>query len=64
MVQLYQDAMAIVRKLGKPDYFVTFTCNAAERIDICSRVFRLKLDELLHDLSHKQILGRVSERLM
>ena len=23
----YQDAMSIVRKKGKPDLFVTFTCN-------------------------------------
>ena len=27
IVQQYQDAMAIVRKYGKPDLFVTFTCN-------------------------------------
>jgi len=27
MVQLYQDAMAVVRKFGKPDLFITFTCN-------------------------------------
>ena len=27
MQQLYQDAMAIVRKCGKPDLFITFTCN-------------------------------------
>jgi hypothetical protein len=27
--QQYQDAMALVRKLGKPDYFVTFTANPA-----------------------------------
>src|SRR6267154_4140181 len=27
MAQNYQDAMAIVRKYGKPDYFITFTCN-------------------------------------
>ena len=25
--QLYQDAMGIVCWLGKPDFFVTFTCN-------------------------------------
>jgi hypothetical protein len=25
--QQYQDAMAIVRKYGKPDLFVTYTCN-------------------------------------
>ena len=27
MHQLYQDSMAIVRKKGKPDLFITFTCN-------------------------------------
>ena len=25
--QLYQDAMGIVHCFGKPDFFVTFTCN-------------------------------------
>ena len=25
--QLYQDAMGIVCRFGKPDFFVTFTCN-------------------------------------
>lgn len=27
MQALYQDAMAIVRKMGKPDLFITMTCN-------------------------------------
>ena len=27
MQQLYQDAMSIVRRFGKPDLFITFTCN-------------------------------------
>jgi hypothetical protein len=27
MTSLYRDAMAIVRKLGKPDLFITMTCN-------------------------------------
>ena len=27
MCQIYQDAMAIVRKKGKSDLFITFTCN-------------------------------------
>lgn len=27
MYQNYQDAMAMVRALGKPTYFITFTCN-------------------------------------
>jgi len=29
MAQLYQDAMALVRRFGKPDLFITFTCNPA-----------------------------------
>lgn len=54
MVNHYQDAMAIVRKFGKPTFFVTFTCNArweeitrdllpgqtaTDRPDITARVF-------------------------
>ena len=27
MFELYQDAMSIVRKFGKPDLFITSTCN-------------------------------------
>ena len=53
---------------GKPDLFITFTCNprwieiqqellseqtANDRPDICCRVFRLKLKELLNDLYKK-----------
>lgn len=65
MVQLYQDAMSVVRKLGKPDLFITFTCNPtwpeianelldhqipSDRPDLIARVFKLKLDELFIDL--------------
>ncbi|OAD65531.1 hypothetical protein PHYBLDRAFT_64601, partial [Phycomyces blakesleeanus NRRL 1555(-)] len=28
MAQLYQDSMSIVRRFGKPDLFITFTCNS------------------------------------
>ena len=70
---LYQDAMAIVRRFGRPDYFVTFTCNpkwreiqenlfpgqsAQDRADIVARVFKLKLDTLLKDLE-EDVLGFV-----
>ena len=66
--QLYQDAMAIVRRFGKPDLFITFTCNpqwpeithalfqnqtSADRPDIVARVFKLKLKCLLHDIYYK-----------
>ncbi|XP_052901350.1 uncharacterized protein LOC128307508 [Anopheles moucheti] len=62
----YQDAMGIVRALGKPDLFITVTCNpkwpevtealfpqqqAADRPDLTARVFRLKLKAILNDLS-------------
>jgi hypothetical protein len=57
MQQLYQDAMAIVRKYGKPDIFATFTCNpnwpeivrellpgqtSSDRPDLVARLFELK----------------------
>ena len=65
MVQLYQDAMSVVRKLSKPDLFVTFTCNPtwpeitrellkhqipSDRPNLIARVFKMKLDELFIDL--------------
>jgi len=74
MYQLYQDAMAIVSRFGKPDLFVTFTCNpkwpeitrellphqsAVDRPDLIARVFHMKLQELLKDLLHNHCLGKV-----
>ncbi|KAG9319383.1 hypothetical protein KVV02_002733 [Mortierella alpina] len=77
MNALYQDAMTIVRYYGKPDLFITFTCNPnwdeikaqlmpgqvpADRPDLVSRVFQLKLKALLHDLINKgakDCLGKV-----
>ena len=47
--QLYQDAMAIVRRFGKPDFFITFTCNPG---------WREITDELLEK---SQILTRYCE---
>ena len=73
MFQLYQDAMTIVRKFGKPDLFITFTCNplwdeitcsllinqkATDRPDLIVRVFRQKLRELLNDILEKNLLGK------
>ena len=72
MTQLYQDAMGIVRNYGKPDIFLTFTCDtkweeitqslllgqvANDRPDLVSRVFRMKLKELISDLE-KGLLGQ------
>lgn len=76
MHQLYQDSMALIRKFGKPDLFITMTCNpywpeicklrfqlGAERPDLCARVFNLKLKELVDDLTKKQIFGKVNSFL-
>ena len=73
-VQRYCDAMAVVRELGKPSYFITMTCNpkwkeivdtlpnglkAYECPDLVARVFNIKLNALLHDLTKKHVMGRV-----
>ncbi|XP_078438602.1 uncharacterized protein LOC144709071 [Wolffia australiana] len=78
MQELYQDAMAIVRKMGKPDLFITMTCNpkwpditqsllpsqkAQDRFDLCCRVLRLKLKELLHLIIDKEVFGKVNGRV-
>ncbi|GBM60230.1 hypothetical protein AVEN_273536-1 [Araneus ventricosus] len=72
--QNYQDAMAMVRKFGKPDLFLTFTCNPSrseilnsmegvqrpeDRHDIIVRVFNMKLKELLEDICKHGIFGTV-----
>ncbi len=64
--------MAIVSKYGKPDLFITFTCNPKckditnnlpagqspeHRPDIVTRVFKQHVKELLHDLTVKHVLG-------
>ncbi|KAE8962988.1 hypothetical protein PR001_g29523, partial [Phytophthora rubi] len=78
MYKSYQDSMAIVREYGKPDVFVTMTCNptweeiqekipepnqsAQDRPDIVARVWQQKLAELLKDLD-EGVLGRVMARI-
>ena len=72
---LYQDAMTMVERLGKPDLFITFTCNPTwpeikdnlligqtpnDRPDLIAKVFHLKLEALKHDIIHHQRLGRVN----
>jgi hypothetical protein len=64
--------MALVKKFGKPDLFITMTCNpnwpeilhelrlgeeANDRPDLTSRVFNMKLNALLKDLLHNGVLG-------
>ena len=74
MNQLYQDAMAIDRRYGKPDLFITFTCNPRwpeitnslfqgqsppDRPDLITRVFHQKLKKLLTDITHSNIFGPI-----
>ncbi|RCN49553.1 hypothetical protein ANCCAN_04325 [Ancylostoma caninum] len=78
MIAKYQDAMSIVARYGKPDLFITMTCNPqwkeiqeslfpgqapSDRPDIVARVFKLKLDALLDDLCKKHILGEVAAHI-
>lgn len=75
MKRRYLDAMALVHRYGKPDIFLTITCNpnwpeikqelgptdlTQDRPDLLSRIFRAKLEELKNDLLKKQILGPVA----
>lgn len=70
----YMDAMALVRKYGKPDIFLTMTCNPnwdeinrelypgqtpQDRPDLVVRVFRAKLAEFKDKLLQKYIIGKV-----
>ena len=72
--QKFQDAMAVSRKVGSPDLFITMTCNPkwkeitdsllpgqepSDRPDLVVKVFKLKLDELLKDLFERKIFGEV-----
>ena len=75
MCQLYQDAMAIVRKKGKPDLFITFTCNpkwpeiaegllprqgAKDRPNLTTRVFYQKYKDLMKCLIKDNLFGKVA----
>ncbi|XP_028055550.1 uncharacterized protein LOC114259710 [Camellia sinensis] len=70
----YVDAMALVQRFGKPDIFLTMTCNPAwpeiktelgpneeaqNRPDLTSRVFRAKMEQLKDDIIKHQIFGKV-----
>ncbi|AQK50086.1 hypothetical protein ZEAMMB73_Zm00001d049353 [Zea mays] len=74
MRRRYMDAMALVQKFGKPDIFLTMTCNPnwdeirrellpgqtpQYRPDLVVGVFHAKLQELKHRLTKQDILGKV-----
>jgi hypothetical protein len=70
-----QDAMAVSKKFGYPDLFLTFTCNpkwseiqrhmnksrnySIYRPNISCRVFQLKLDQMMDDFRKGKFFGRV-----
>ena len=70
----FMDAMTLVQDDGKPDIFLTMTCNpkwpeilrellpgqtAPDRPDLVARVFRAKLEDMKDQLFKKHILGVV-----
>ncbi|KAJ9562714.1 LOW QUALITY PROTEIN: hypothetical protein OSB04_007874 [Centaurea solstitialis] len=69
MRRRYMDAMALVQDDGKPNIFLTMTCNPnwseilqellPDRPDLVARVFRAKLEDLNNQLLNKHILGKV-----
>ncbi|KAK7301999.1 hypothetical protein RJT34_12876 [Clitoria ternatea] len=75
MDQLYFDAMEICSFVGFPDLFLTFTCNlnwpevqrllrplhlkAQDHPDIITRIFKIKLDQLMIDLTKNKIFGTI-----
>src|SRR5688500_2491638 len=78
MNQNYQDTMAMIRKFGKPDLFVTMTCNpkwpeildnleahqsGENRPDLVAWVFKIKLTSLLDDISKCDFLGKAIAKM-
>ncbi|OWZ16928.1 Helitron helicase [Phytophthora megakarya] len=68
MRKQYYDSMAIVRGVGKPNLFITITCNPEwneikEAIpdcpDLVTRAFKLKLNAIKDDIVKKKIFGNV-----
>ncbi|XP_016168672.1 uncharacterized protein LOC107611233 [Arachis ipaensis] len=74
MTQRYDDGMAIVLKEGKPDIFLTMTCNPSwseiaselsptqtpqDLPDLTTRIFRAKFKQLKEDVITKGVLGKV-----
>ncbi|XP_009776910.1 uncharacterized protein [Nicotiana sylvestris] len=69
------DAIALVQHFGKPDIFLTMTCNPSwleiedfllptdevqNRPDLVSRIFKAKVEELKSDIVKKSIFGKVA----
>ena len=71
--QNFEDAMAVIKKYGKPDLYITFTYNpkwrervdnlnpesAIDRPDLVCRVFKMKLKCLLDNIFKHSVLDKV-----
>jgi hypothetical protein len=70
-----QDAMTYVRRHGRPDLFITFTCNpswqeigtylfpgqrSTDRHDIIARVFKRKVAKLLEVITKQHVYGEAA----
>ncbi|KAH1242581.1 Replication protein A DNA-binding subunit B [Glycine max] len=74
MDQLYFDGIAICSHVGFPNLFITFTCNpnwpeihrlltplnltSIDKPEIISRIFKLKYEQMLSDLTKNHLLGK------
>ncbi|XP_072069493.1 uncharacterized protein [Arachis hypogaea] len=74
MTQRYEDGMTIVLKEGKPDIFLTMTCNPSwseiaselsptqtphDRPDLTTRIFKAKFEQLKEDVITNGVLKKV-----
>ncbi|AEE09607.1 putative DNA helicase [Cotesia vestalis bracovirus] len=72
MHEYAQDAMTYVRHYGRPDLFITFTCNpkwieitqlllpgqtSSDRHDITARIFRQKIRSLMNFIVKQRVFG-------
>ena len=70
--------MTVVQVHGKPDLFVTMTCNpnwieitdhlrfietAGDRPDLTARVFKMKSNAVLNDIYNNEIFGKVVDHI-
>ncbi|KAF8100750.1 hypothetical protein N665_0218s0088 [Sinapis alba] len=78
MKNCYLDDMTISKHFVFPDLFITYTCNpkwpeitrflkkrnlkAKDRPDIICRIFKMKLESLMDDLTRKHLLGKFQKR--
>ncbi|XP_074296881.1 uncharacterized protein LOC141627538 [Silene latifolia] len=75
MRRCYLNAMALVQKYGKPDIFLTMTCNpnwieiktelapgeqAHNRPDLVARIFHAKLTALRKEIMERKVFGEVA----